>query len=709
MARLKKWNIGDRSSFSAAEEIAKQTGLRLPTALLLCSRGCKSPDEALSFIRLEQESLHNPFLMPDMSRACDRILAGLKRKEKITIYGDYDVDGVTSTSLVSLYLRSLGAEVDCYIPNRIGEGYGVNCSAIKKLAENGTSLIITVDTGITAVSEVEYARTLSCDVIVTDHHECHDEIPNAVAVVNPKRPDSEYPFKEMAGVGVAFKLITAVEFKRREGNGEALDTVLRDICAKYVDMAALGTIADVMPLSDENRLIVSMGLKAMESSPRAGIKALIEASDGGKSRANRKITSSLVGFTLAPRINAAGRISTADRAVRLFHTESDEEAASIAEELCNTNRRRQAEENKIISQIDEMIAAEPDIVKAPIIVLSDDSWHHGVIGIVASRITEKYNRPSILVSFEGDVGKGSGRSIEGLNLVGALSSCSDILVKFGGHELAAGLTVTRDKLDSLRKRLCEYTQKHIDLSSVQASTEVDFELYPEEATLGLALELDCLEPFGVSNPVPVFVMRNLEISGSAPIGQGKHTKLTLTGGGKRFSAVYFGITPERLGYCDGDTVDAVFNLSVNEFMGRRTEQLIIRDMRFSESEMLKAEENIKTYKRLFKNGGADESSLPVREDFVSTYLRLKKILPKEGGEVNINILLKELQSIPSGGNGITYTRLRFVLDILAETGLVSVIPIDEECHGIELYHMSLSETKNKVNLEKSCLYKRLMT
>ncbi len=708
MARCKKWNIGDRAAFTAAAEIARELELKLPTALLLCSRGCKNSNEALDFIRLEQTSLHNPFLMPDMKEACDRILAALDKNEKITVYGDYDVDGVTSTSLLCLYLGSLGASVDFYIPNRIGEGYGVSCEAIKKLTEDGTTLIITVDTGITATAEVEYARGLGCDVIVTDHHECHEALPKALAVVNPKRPDSRYPFKEMAGVGVAFKLATALEFSRREGLGLSTDGLLQDICSRYIDLAALGTIADVMPLSDENRLIVSMGLKLMESSPRHGIRALIEASDGGKSRANRKITSSLVGFTLAPRINAAGRITTADRAVRLFLTSSEQEAASIAEELCETNRRRQAEENKIISQIDELIASNPGIVKDPVIVLSDNDWHHGVIGIVASRITEKYGKPSILISFEGDVGKGSGRSIEGLNLVGALSSCSELLVKFGGHELAAGLTVNRENLPALKAGLCEYAEKHIDVSAARASLDIDFELYPSEVSLALASELDLLEPYGVSNPVPVFLMRELEISGLSSIGQGKHTKLTLSGQGKRFTAVYFGISPERLGCGDGDTVDAVFNISINEFMGHRTEQLIIRDMRFSDELEALCKCNVSCYKALLKNGGAGKEHLPVRDDFVAVYLRLKRILVTGDGDVNVNLLLKELYCLPSGGE-MNYVKLRLVLDILAESGIIEMLPLDEECLGAELFYIKLSEVKNKVNLEKSCLYKRLMT
>lgn len=708
MSKPKKWIVGTRDvDETAVNRIAGELGVQYLTALLLYNRGYKTPQEAKNFIHLESELFHDPFRMTDMKKACDRIIAALEGNEKIAVYGDYDVDGVTATSLMCLYLSNCGANVSYYIPNRIGEGYGVNSEAIEKLVSDGTSLIITVDTGITAGEEISYASSVGCDVIVTDHHECHGDLPEAVAVVNPKRPDCCYPFKELAGVGVAFKLVTALEYSMRVRNGQSTDGFLSVICRKYIDLVALGTIADVMPLYDENRLIVSMGLAVMQNSSRPGLKAIIDASEGGKHTPDRKITSSLIGYTLAPRINAAGRLRSASRAVRLFLTDSETEASEIAEELCEANRMRQAEENRIISQIEERISSDPEKFKAPVIVLDDDNWHHGVIGIAASRITEKYNRPSILVSFEDDIGKGSGRSIKGMNLVDALTACSDLLLKYGGHELAAGLSVTRENLPELRKRLCQYASEHLTEEDYVTTLDIDCEMYPEEADLTQADELNMLEPFGVSNPVPLFLMRNITVVDTAPIGQGKHTKLVLSGG-SNFTAVYFGISPIRLGYSAGDNVDIVFNLNVNEFMGRRSAQLVLRDIRFASDSLKEAEALSEKYKTTVRDGGADAEDIPSRDDFVSTYLRLKRILTEGEGEICVNTLLKDLQSTPAQSGVITYIRLRLVLDILSETGVITVTVKDDLRPCLEIMNIKINSPETKVNLEKSWLYRKLM-
>lgn len=439
-------------------EIANKLGIKLPTAQLLVNRGCMTPTEAKAFLTKEEEQLHDPFMMLDMDNAAYRIIEGIENGDKIVIYGDYDVDGVTSVSSLYLYLKEKGADVSYYIPCRLGEGYGVSEAAIRKLHEEGYNLIITVDTGITAVAEAELARQLGMDIIVTDHHECHGELPDAEAVVNPRRPDCPYPFKELAGVGVVFKLMCAVESVMNPED-EMIDCVRR-ISAEYGDLVAIGTIADVMPINDENRLIVSYGLSLIENTTRPGLIELIEATrSDSKYQTKRKITTSFIGYTIAPRINAAGRISDASIAVKLFLAEDCETAAPIAKKLCDINRERQNEENKIVDQAYARIDAEHDFERDPIIILDDEQWHHGIIGIVASRITEKYACPSILISFEGngseksgeDFGKGSGRSVKGLNLVDALSECSDLLEKFGGHELAAGLTIKRENLPNSRE------------------------------------------------------------------------------------------------------------------------------------------------------------------------------------------------------------------------------------------------------------------
>ncbi len=709
MAKNKKWNIGDRNeAHSVVAEISKDLGIAYITAKLLYERGYHTSAEAKAFINLETELFHDPFLMQDMDKACGRILRALGSGEKIVIYGDYDVDGVTSVSILYLYLSECGGNVGYYIPSRAGEGYGVNKEAVKKLAEEGAKLFLTVDTGITAVSETEYAVQLGCDVIVTDHHECHGELPDACAVVNPRRSGCRYPFKELAGVGVAFKLITALEYTLRKNSGRSTEGFLAYVCQKYIDLVAIGTVADVMPLRDENRLIVSMGLGYMNRSARPGVKALLDASDGGKSKQRKKATSSLIGFTLAPRINAAGRINTAALAVELFLTDSEAKAAEIASELCEINRKRQYEENKIVEQIRATMESDSKFGDNAVIVLDDENWHHGVIGIVASRVTEKYSRPSILISFEGDIGKGSGRSIKGLNLVEALDACGDLLIKYGGHELAAGLSIEKERLPEFRQRINEYARERLSEADFVTDMDIDCELYPEEITLRQAEELELLEPFGVSNPVPLFMMGGLKVVDISPIGAGRHTKLILERNGERFPAVYFGISPDELGYVPGDVSDIVFNLNINEFQGSRSVQLVIRDIRLSDESVSKKEDFLGEYEAALRGEvWACKANFPKREDFVSVYLRLKRGLSDGRGIICINSLLYELNSTPGQTGPINYVRLRLALDILDESGVISLEEIDTEHAGMEMFGITVNNLEKKVNLEKSCLYKRL--
>ncbi len=709
MIRYKEWQIGSRADPDGRiAGMAARLGIRFPTALLLSQRGYGTPEEAASFIRLETEVLRDPFLLPDMDRACDRILTALARKEKIVIYGDYDVDGVTAVSLLCLYLREKGADVGYYIPNRVGEGYGINCEALQKLAEEGASLFITVDTGVTAVEEVAFASRLGCDTVITDHHECRTLLPDAVAVINPRRPDSRYPFRELAGVGVAFKLVTALEYTLRRQAGKPTENFLSDICRRYIDLVALGTVADVMALRDENRLIVSMGLRQMEISPRPGVRALLEAAESGKNRRRKPITASIISYTLAPRINAAGRLSSASRAAELFLTDDSQKAAAIAEELCETNRRRQTEENKIVDEIQRRIEADPRIGASPVIVLDDDGWNHGVIGIVSSRITEKYGRPSILISFEGDVGKGSGRSVKGMDLVAALTSCSDLLIRYGGHELAAGLSVRRENLPALRDRLNAYAAAHLGDEEPISVLPIDCELLPEEITLAQAEELSLLEPCGTANPVPLFFLGDLTVVECLPIGLNRHSKFLLEKDGARFSAVCFGKSPEELCFAAGDRCDIAFQLTVNEFQNVRSEQLLIRDIRLTAESDAAMSRSLTEYRDARDGDGPlSDAILPRRDDFIGVYLKLKRHLPDESGTVCLHLLLNELNATPGPNGPITYTRLRLTLDILAETGVIGLKPKDLSCPGREQVLITIPNLDTKVNLEKSCLYRQL--
>ena len=630
-----------------------------------------------------------------MDKAVDRILSALENREKIVIYGDYDVDGVTSVSILYLYLKEKGADVGYYIPSRTGEGYGINPSAIESLAEKETKLLITVDTGITAVEETEHAKALGLDVLITDHHECQNELPAACAIVNPRRPDCNYPFKELAGVGVVFKLLCSLEYTYCKRNGIEKDWI-KEICDTYGDIVAIGTVADVMPLVDENRLIVSYGLKLIEKIKRPGIEALLELSgavsgnrNGGK---KRRITSTLISYVIAPRINAAGRISDATRAVELFLSESASEAGCIAEELCDTNRMRQAEENKIMEQAYEKIRKEHDFENDKVIVLAEDNWHNGAIGIVASRITEKYNLPSILISFDGNVSKGSGRSIKGLNLVDALSYCSDLLIKYGGHELAAGLSIEREKLPAFKKRINEYAAKMLKPENMITHIEVDAEITEGDVTLDNAEELFMLEPYGISNPVPVFALKNAVISEAMSIGSNRHTKFALRKGNKN---------PAEIDLFAGDTADMVFNLDVNEYMNNKNVQLTLRDIRAGEKTRNEREAKRNAYREI-KEGrmiSPSERVVPTREDFVDVYYAIQREL-RQGNE-NISVFMLERLTGKMG-----YTKIRFIVDILKETNVFRI----EEKDGVEdEFIVKASSLSTKINLEKSSILKWLKT
>lgn len=704
MLHTKKWEIKEiNASPGEIRAISDSLGITTLTASLLCQRGYKDPESARRFIQKESVLFHDPFLMPDMDKACRRINKAISESERIMIYGDYDVDGVTSVSTLYMYLKSRGADAGYYIPNRNGEGYGVNTSALEQFAQDGVSLIITVDTGTTSVNEIAYASTLGMDVIVTDHHECHAELPEAAAVVNPRRSDCEYPYRELAGVGVVFKLISALE---KLEHGEEGD-YLRGICEEYIDLAALGTVADVMPLTDENRLIVSLGLHYIQNTSRPGLKALIEESAGSsRSKPQRKINSSTVGYTLAPRINAAGRISSALEAVKLFLTQSEEEAKNIAEKLCSTNRQRQEEENKIAVEAYKKIESEHDFEHDKVIVLDSDHWHHGVIGIVASRITEKYHLPCILISFENGIGKGSGRSIKGMNLVEGLSFCGDLLDKYGGHELAAGLSISRENVDKFRRRINEYASENISESDLVSTISVDMELSSEDITVEQADELDCLEPYGTANPVPVFLIRDAVLLELTPIGNNRHSRMVFEKNGKVFYAVAFGMIADELDFVRGEKLCIVGNLNINDFQGTKNVQIIVRDISCceeTEKALIAAGER---YEKIH-NGETilkTENILPSRDDFKKVYLFLKKSI-QTGKDVHT------VHSIHSEINDVSLSpeKIQFIIDIFNETRVFGIEMLsssgEENGFGHNRMRFKMSFSNSKVNLEKSSIYK----
>lgn len=724
--REKIWNTlyhGSEVADSAVRSICESENLSHVTAKLLYNRGYTTPQMVKKFLGNETTILYDPFLMADMDKAVSRIKKGLSENEKIVIYGDYDVDGVTSVSSLYLYLKDKGADVSYYIPSREGEGYGVSVGAIDKLAKEGVKLIITVDTGITACEETEYAAELGIDVVVTDHHECRDVLPKAAAVVNPHRPDCPYPFKELAGVGVVFKLLCAFEGRLFEERGEDRLGGIRKVFREYADLAAIGTIADVMPIKDENRLIVMYGLEKIGNTERLGLSALIEASANYTSgdvrpvapsakplQKKRKITSSYIGFGIAPRINAAGRISSASKAVELFLTDSEERAMALALELCDINKQRQVEENRIAEQAYKKIEQEFDFENGRVVVLDDDSWQQGIIGIVSSRVTEKFGLPSILVSFDGatrgfpgddDIGKGSGRSIKGMNLVEALSYCSDCLVKYGGHELAAGLTVERGKLEDFKRKINEFAIKNISEEMMNIRLDADLEVEMSDVTLENAVQIGLLEPFGTANPIPAFILRDVKIERIFSIGAGKHTKLSLSKDNRSITAMYFGMASQRFDFCEGDRVDVFFNIDINEYQNVKSVQMIVKDMRAS----IAFEDALKNemYRYEYIRGGGDfddaDVVIPTREDFALVYNVLRREYRLGHDTINEKILLSMLHGTDGG---IGYIKMKFVMAVFRELNVCGIEEIDGGYYRFEIFYKT-----DKANLDKSYILKKL--
>lgn len=711
----KIWNIIASGTYSAeAKIIADSVGISEILATLLVNRGYNTVDSAKAFIGKSTEILHDPFLLNGMDKGVRRILDAVKNKEKIAIYGDYDVDGVTSVSILYLYLESLGADVCYYIPNRKGEGYGVSEQAVRMLAEKDVKLIVTVDTGVTAHNEVKLALEMGIDTVITDHHECPEELPEAVAVINPKRRDSTYPFAHLAGVGVVFKLLCALEHVY---TGESLYASVGKIAKNYADITAIGTIADVMPVIDENRLIVSYGLARVDETDKIGLSALIDLcrsndTKAQKAKTKKKITSGFVGFTIAPRINAAGRICDASIAVELFLSKKKSEAESYALQLCDINKDRQLEENRIADEAFEKIN-EDGYDRGGVVILDHAEWNHGVIGIVASRVTEKYSLPTILISFEGNenpydedaIGKGSGRSIHGMNLVNALSSCSDLLEKFGGHELAAGLSVKRKNLPELKRRMTEYARSCFNGEEPVSALDVDCTLEPEQISRSLATEIDMLEPYGVSNTVPIFAMKGMIIEDIIPVAMNRHLKLILSKNGKSFTAMRFCTAIEDLGYDIGDEIDIAFNLEINEFMNVKTVQFNIKDIKMGETIINEEEKGEREYE-LAKSGdyeGNTTDIIPCREDFAFMYNFLLYEAREGVSEYSYIRLLHAIRA-KKREFSIGYAKLKLMIKVFRELNIVSINEKDESS-----FEFRISYTKTKTSLDKSSILKRMRT
>ena len=555
----KKWEVSEVNN-DEVEEFAKKHKLSNLLASILIHKNITTDEGVEKFLHPTRMDFYDPFLLPDMEKAIDRIVKAVENKENITIYGDYDVDGITSITLLKKFFANSGVDVKTYIPNRLEEGYGLNKDAIREISYSDTTLIITVDCGITGIEEIEYAKQIGIDVIVTDHHEPGEEIPDCIAVVDAKRKDSKYPFNQLAGCGVAFKLMQALAIKWKLPEKEYL---------KFLDIAAIGTISDIVPLVDENRVIAKLGLMLVERTNNIGLKTLIDLCGF------KKIDSTTVSFGLSPRINACGRLGHADEALELFLANNRETTKKLAEKMNEYNSARQQVERKIYDEAVQEIIMEKD---KPAIVIGKEGWHHGVAGIVSSKITDEYFKPSILICFDGDEGKGSGRSIPGFDLHEALMECSEYLEKFGGHSMAVGITIKKDKFENFKKAFIEYTERK-DISEIVPVINIERKVELKDISIENVKELHQLEPFGEQNKMPLFLIENLKIVSIRSLSEGKHLKILLKQDNFFIDSIGFNMGDLTEQYKIEDRVDIVGTIDVNAFNGNENVQITIKDIR----------------------------------------------------------------------------------------------------------------------------------
>ena len=583
----KKWTLKHKGKVNKSE-LSEKINISPEISQILKNRGIEDEKSAEIFMNPSLDYLRDPFLMKDMKKAVERIQKAIENNESIYIYGDYDVDGVSSTSILYLYFDSINYPVSYYIPNRLEEGYGINEDAIRKIHEQGCNLIISVDCGITSVKEVELANELGIDVIITDHHECQSEIPNAYAVINPKQEDCNYPFDMLCGCGVAFKLIQALTPE------EVFKTSMYD----YLEIATLATICDIVPLVDENRIIVKNGLKLMKEGKNLGLRELIKVCGVD----TEKIGSSHIGFAIGPRINASGRLGHSYLGVQLFTTKSQYEASEIARMLEEKNNERQMIEAKMYHEAEEIIKSNERYENDKVLVIANEHWQHGIIGIVASKLTEKYYKPTILLTIENGEATGSARSIKGFSIFDALMKCKDLLNKFGGHDQAAGLGLDADKVDILRDEVNKIADYNLTSEDMIENINVEFELAEDKVSLDLVDELHKLEPFGLSNPSPRFIMRNLVLDDIFTLGKNKqHLKLNVYNE-NTYECIGFNMAHLKENFKPGDKVDILFQLDENNYMGNRTVQFLLKDMRMSHPKnAMKDKISLKLFSKIVPN------------------------------------------------------------------------------------------------------------
>lgn len=670
---LRKWEVRPLDK-ERAVAFAQTYGVPFFLAMLMNIRGLDDAAHLREFLG-EGEPLSDPFLLKDMDKAAARITRAVDNMEKIAVYGDYDADGVTSTAMLYSYLETRGADVIFYIPQREGEGYGMNIGAVEYLKEQGVSLIVTVDNGISSVQEVARANELGIDVVVTDHHRPQEILPDAVAVVDAYRPDDTSPYKHFSGVGIAFKLLMALE----DGAGD-----VEDLLEAYSDLAAIGTIGDIVPLTGENRTLIRAGLERLSQSDRPGVQALLE----NAGIAGRALTSTNVAFTLVPRINATGRMGAPERAVRLLISGYEEEAEVLSEEICADNEERRRVEAEIAEAAFADIEAK-GYMKDRVVVVDGENWHHGVIGIVASRVTERCGKPCMIISRGETEAKGSGRSIEGFSLFEAICACGDLLIKFGGHPMAAGITLKPENIEAFRKRINQYAAEHFPQMPTQTVT-LDCKLNPAALSVSMAQSLTQLEPFGNGNPQPVFGLFNMELSNVTPVGGGGHLRLTLEKNGAVITAMRFNTKPEELPYHIGDKIDIAVQLEAREFRGQPSLTVIVRDMKFAAFNMEKNIASLASFEKWQRGevlSAEDKNRLyPDRACLAAIYRALRTVNGKETDQVRF---------VSQFGKDMTLGLFKTALLVFEERGLVHSEIADDT------FTATLIETSGKTDITRS--------
>lgn len=675
---IKQWKL---NHISAEKSRILSSEYDLPPLVsdVLVGRGLDTPQAVEDFFSADSD-FFDPFSILDMDRAAERILQALERDEKIAVYGDYDCDGVTATAILYQYFVSIGANAVYYIPERDGEGYGLNAAAVQSLSEQGVGLIVTVDNGISAVAEVNLVKRLGMDIVITDHHQPGDTLPDAAAVVDPHRKDCGSPYRYLCGAGVALKLVAALE----DGN--------MDSAVEYFgDLAAIGTIGDVVPLTGENRKLVKRGLQMLQNTENMGLNSLLQLAG----LEDKTLTAENVAFGIVPRINAAGRMGSARLAMELLLCESEEEAADLAQKINDLNKQRQQQEIFIMEDIERLLSEHPEKLKERVLVLAGENWHHGVIGIVSAKISERFSKPNLLISVDGKEATGSARSFGEFSLFKALTSCSSLLTKYGGHKQAAGFSLPTENIEGFSREINRYAREYFD-EMPRYTYVIDRTLTAEEMTVENIEQLELLQPFGAENQSPVFLVKQLKVSAITPLSDNKHIKITFeTEHKKSFQGLYFGMSTDRFCFEIGNTVDLVASVGINEYNGRKSVSVKIKDIRpsdFPESQFFSAKT---AYEKITQGEPVDSRLkgriLPSRDEIAFLYQLLKK---NRGFHQDVELLYIKIMETK-----LNYCKFRFVLDILNELRLIELSPLGND--------ITVPEQVQRVDLNNSGILQRL--